>query len=177
MLGVERMNRWQKQRVRAGGTVAEDLGTWPAEQATVLLDVLQKAGLSPQAKRSKGGVTVTVPEDQSDEAHRQLVANMDAIANAARRPKPSPGQRSRRPRPVKGADNAPETDPAQLASERLKRLAVPVAAIVIALLVFGTLGRVQPILAVLVVGAIIYILGRRAQKRGEGDGPDGRGGL
>jgi hypothetical protein len=157
--------------------VSEDLGTWPAEQATVLLDVLQKAGLSPQAKRSKGGVTVTVPDDESDEAHRQLVANMDAIANAARRPKPAAGQRARRPRPVKGADHPAEKDPSQLASERLKKVALPVAVVLVALLVFGTLGRVQPILGIVVVGALIYFLGRRAQQRGDEDGRGGPGRL
>lgn len=157
--------------------MAEDLGTWPAEQATVLLDVLQKAGLTPQAKRTKGGVTVTVPDGESDEAHRQLVANMDAIANAARRSKPAPGQRSRRPRPVKGADNAPEKDPRELASERLKKIALPVALVLVVVLVFGTIGRVQPLLAVIVVGAIIYVIGKRAQQNGDDDGRAGRGRL
>jgi lipase chaperone LimK len=39
--------------------VAEELGTWPAEQATVLLEVLQQAGLNPTATRTREGILVT----------------------------------------------------------------------------------------------------------------------
>lgn len=153
--------------------MAEDLGTWPPEQATVLLEVLQKAGLTPQAKRAKGGITVTVPDDQSDEAHRQLVANMDTIANAARRPRPAQPPRGRRPRPVKGADNTPERNSEQLASQRLRRIALIVAVIVITLIVLRFLAPINPILAVGAVGALIYFLGRRAQRQGGDEGPSG----
>jgi hypothetical protein len=41
--------------------VAADLGTWPAEQATVLLEVLHTAGLHPEARRGRDGVHVTRP--------------------------------------------------------------------------------------------------------------------
>lgn len=157
----------------AGGTVAEELGTWAPEQATVLLDVLQKAGLSAQARRVKGGVVVTVPDSEADEANRQLVANMDTIANAARRQKPSP-PRGRKPRPVKGADNPAPQNAQQLASERLKRIAVPVALILVAVLVLGTVGRFQPLVAVGLVAVAIYVIGRRAQRRGDGDSGPGR---
>jgi hypothetical protein len=64
--------------------VAADLGTWPAEQATVLLEVLHTAGLHPEARRGRDGVHVTVPDDEGDRAHATLVAHMDTIAKAAR---------------------------------------------------------------------------------------------
>ncbi len=158
--------------------MAEELGTWPAEQATVLLEVLQKAGLSPQAKRTRDGVVVTVSDDESDEAHRQLVANMDTIARAARQPKPSgPRTGSRRPRAVKGADNKDSSDrQRELSSERMTKLARPIGIALIALLVLFTFGRGVPIIVpLLAVGALVYFLGKRAQDRGEGGGrPDGR---
>lgn len=155
--------------------MAEELGTWPPEQATVLLEVLQKAGLSPQAKRTRDGVLVTVADDESDEAHRQLVANMDAIARAARQPK-SGGARSpgRRPRDVKGADNLDSSEQHRaLTSERMARLARPLGIALIALLVIGTLGRFQPIVAIFAVGALVYFVGKRAQARGEDGRPPG----
>jgi len=153
--------------------VAEELGTWPPEQATVLLEVLQKAGLSPQAKRTRDGVVVTVSGDESDEAHRQLVANMDAIARAARQPRPSgPRAGSRRPRPVKGADNPDSGDRQRaLASERMSKLARPLGLVLIVLLVLFTIGSRSPWFAILAVGAIVYIVGKRAQDGGEGHGP------
>lgn len=158
--------------------MAEELGIWPPEQATVLLEVLQKAGLSPQAKRTRDGVVVTVSEDESDEAHRQLVANMDAIARAARQQRPSgPRTGSRRPRPVKGADNKDSSDrQRELASERMTKLARPIGIALIALLVLFTFGRGVPVIVpLLAVGALVYFLGKRAQDRGEGGGrPDGR---
>ena len=156
--------------------MAEELGTWPAEQATVLLEVLQKAGLSPDAKRTRDGVLVTVPEDESDEAHRQLVANMDAIARAARQPKAG-GQRpaSRRPRPVKGADNGEDRSQQQLGSERMMRAAKPLGLILLAVLVLGTVGRFMgPVVGILLVGALVYLIGKRAQQQGGDDGSDGR---
>jgi Flp pilus assembly protein TadB len=157
--------------------VAEELGTWPPEQATVLLEVLQKAGLSPQAKRTRDGVVVTVSEDESDEAHRQLVANMDTIARAARQQRPSgPRTGSRRPRAVKGADNQDSSDRQRaLASERMNKLARPIGIALVALLVLLVVGRFNAILAIMAVGALVYVIGKRAQERGDGDSPnDGR---
>lgn len=72
--------------------MAADLGTWPAEQATVLLEVLQAGGLHPDARRSRGEVHVTVPDDEGDKAHATLVANMDRIAQAARPTRSSGGR-------------------------------------------------------------------------------------
>ncbi len=63
--------------------MAKDLGTWPPEQATVLVQVLQGAGLAPDAKRKRAGIVVTVPDEQADVAVRTLAANMDAIAASA----------------------------------------------------------------------------------------------
>ena len=156
--------------------MAEDMGTWPPEQATVLLEVLSEAGLKPEAKRTREGVLVTVPDEQSDEAHRQLVANMDRIASAARQPK-GQGNRSRRPREVKGADNPQPKDPQQMASERLQRIARPLGLILIALLLFATVGRVNPVIAFVVLGVLIYIIGKRAQQQGGGSGGSGSGPL
>ena len=155
--------------------MAEELGTWPPEQATVLLEVLQKAGLSPQAKRTRDGVLVTVSAEESDEAHRQLVANMDTIARAARQQRPAgPRSGSRRPRAVKGADNQDAGDRQRaLASERMNRLARPIGIALIALLLLVTVGARSPFIAILVLAAVIYFIGRRAQQRGDGDGPSG----
>jgi len=149
--------------------VAEDMGTWPPEQATVLLEALSEAGLTPEAKRTREGVLVTVPDDQSDAAHRQLVANMDRIASAARQPK-GQGGRGRRPRPVKGADHSQPKDPQQLASERLQKIARPVGLVLIVLLVLVTLGPRSPVVAFLVLGVVIYLIGKRAQQQGGGGG-------
>lgn len=150
--------------------MAEDLGTWPSEQAMVLLEVLQSAGLSPDAKRTREGILVTVPDEQSDEAHRQLVANMDTIARAAKQPRPAPGPR-RRPRPVKGADHPEQKDPRQLASERMLRLAKPLGVLLIALILISVL-RGSPIVIAAIVGVLIYLIGRRAQRQGGSHDPD-----
>jgi hypothetical protein len=75
--------------------VAADLGSWPAEQATVLLEVLHTAGLHPEARRTRDGVHVTVPDDEGDRAHATLVAQMDTIAKAARPTQPGKGRRLR----------------------------------------------------------------------------------
>lgn len=152
--------------------MAEDMGTWPPEQATVLLEALSEAGLTPEAKRTREGVSVTVPDDQSDEAHRQLVANMDRIASAARQPK-GQGGRGRQPRPVKGADHSQPKDPQQLASERLQRIARPVGLLLIALLVLVTVGPRSPVVAFLILGVVIYLIGKRAQQQGGGSGGSG----
>ncbi len=155
--------------------MAEDMGTWPPEQATVLLEVLTEAGLQPEAKRTREGVLVTVPDEQSDDAHRQLVANMDRIASAARQPK-GQGNRARKPRPVKGADNPQPKDQQQMASERLQRIARPLGLLLIGLLLFATVGRINPVIAFAVLGVLIYIIGKRAQQQGGGQGGSGGAG-
>jgi hypothetical protein len=146
--------------------VAEDLGTWPPEQATVLLEVLQQAGLSPEARRTRDGVVVTVPEAESDEAHRQLVSNMDAIARAAKRP-PATGSR-RKPRAVLGADSSRDRDQ-RLGSERMLRLARPLGLLLIGLLLATVIRGplTLPIIVFSVAGAI-YLIGKQTQ---DGDGP------
>lgn len=144
--------------------VAEELGTWSAEQALVLVDVLQRAGLHPVAKRARDGVQVSVPDSEADEANRQLLTNMDAIARAAAKPVGQSGQK-RRVRPVKGADN-PSTDPRVLASERMARIARPIGLLLIALLLFGMIRN--PIVVLVVMGGLIYVIGKRAQRNGGG---------
>jgi len=156
--------------------VAEDMGTWPPEQATVLLEVLSEAGLTPEAKRTRDGVLVTVPDEQSDEAHRQLVANMDRIASAARQAK-GPQRGGRKIREVKGADNAEPKDQQQLASERMQRIARPLGLVLVALLLFATVGRFSLLLAVALLAVLIYVIGKRIQQQGGGPGgPGGSGG-
>ena len=153
--------------------MADDMGTCPPEQATVLLEVLSEAGLTPEAKRTREGVLVTVPDDQSDEAHRQLVANMDRIASAARQAK-GPQRGGRKAREVKGADNAEPKDQQQLASERMQRIARPLGLVLVALLLFATVGRFNLLLAVAVLAVLIYVIGKRIQQ--QGGGPGGSGG-
>ena len=150
--------------------VAKDLGTWPPEQATVLVQVLQRANLTPDAKRTREGILVTVPDDQADVAVRALADNMDAIADAAR----SRAEARRRRAREAGARTARESgrsgDP-QLTTERLRGAARPIAILLVGLLVLSTVARVSPLLALIGVGVGIYLLGRRAQ-----DGQDGMGG-
>jgi len=156
------------RRVRV--SVAEELGTWSAEQARVLVDVLQRAGLHPAAKRVRDGVIVTVPDDEADEANRQLLNNMDAIARAATTPLGRSGQK-RRVRPVKGADN-PNTDPRALASERMAKIARPLGLILVATLLLSVLRN--PLLVLVAMGGLIYVIGKRAQRNGGGGFDDPR---
>lgn len=150
--------------------MAEDLGTWPAEQATVLLEVLGEAGLTPDAKRTREGILVTVPDDQSDEAHRQLVSNMDRIARAARQPRgqaPRPG--ARRPRPVKGADPTP-TPGAPGAGGQVERAMRPLGVVLLGLLLLLIVGRASPVAAFVGLGILVYLIGKRIQQQGGGTG-------
>jgi hypothetical protein len=151
-------------------SVAEELGTWSAEQALVLVDVLQRAGLHPQAKRVRDGVVVTVPDDEADEANRQLLNNMDAIARAASKPVGRGGPK-RRVRPVKGADN-PNTDPRALASERMAKIARPIGLLLIAMLLLSVLRN--PLVVLVVMGGLIYLIGKKAQRDGGGGFNDPR---
>ncbi|MFA9445704.1 hypothetical protein [Egicoccus sp. AB-alg6-2] len=148
--------------------MASDLGAWPAEQASVLLEVLQRDGLTPEAKRTREGIHVLVPDGQSDQAHQVLAANMDVIARAARPGGGTArGRRGRRktdptPRPAsRGGSRRHEEASPRLASERLMRAGPAIALFLVALLVAGFLpGLAFPIL---VIGAFvgIWLLGKR----------------
>ena len=146
--------------------MAKDLGTWPPEQATVLVQVLQRASLSPEAKRTRDGIVVTVPDDQADVAVRALADNMDAIADAARSRSEA---RRRRARESRGdsAGRRSGSVASPLPTERLRGIARPVAILLVGLLVLSTVARVSPVLALVGVGVGIYLLGRRSQ---DGDG-------
>lgn len=143
--------------------MAEDLGPWPPAQATVLLEVLKKAGLDPDAKRTREGIQVTVPDEQADDAHRILVANMDEIAQAARTP-----SKGRTARQSDGRSRAQRTTSASsessLPTERLTRLARPLGLLIILLLVVGLAGPLRLPLLVVGVGALIYLIGKQAQR-------------
>lgn len=153
--------------------MAKDLGTWPPEQATVLVQVLQRANLTPDARRTREGIVVTVPDEQADVAVRALADNMDAIADAARSRAEA---RRRRARESRGAQQGRSSGPASgpLPTERLRGIARPIALLLVGLLVLSTVARVSPVLALVGVGIGIYLLGRRTQE-GE-DGPGGFGG-
>ncbi|MFP4148854.1 MAG: hypothetical protein ACLFS9_04440 [Nitriliruptoraceae bacterium] len=148
--------------------MAEDLGTWPPEQATVLLEVLGEAGLTPDAKRTRDGILVTVPDDQSDQAHRQLVANMDRIARAARQPRGQAPRGARRPRPVKGAD--PTSTRGGSASSSGDKGVRPIGLILLGLLLLLIVGRASPIAAFVGLGVLVYLIGKRVQQQGGGSG-------
>jgi hypothetical protein len=141
--------------------LAGDLGPWPPEQATVLLDVLQRAGLTPDAKRTREGVQVTVPDDQADQAHQILVANMDVIAQAARA---TPDRtRSRRPKQRPQRD-----DPGpQLASERLLKLGRPLGLLVVGLMLAMIIRPLMLPLLIATVAGVIYLLGKQTQRDGD----------
>jgi hypothetical protein len=139
--------------------VAVDLGTWQSAQATVLVQVLRRAQLNPDAKRTRAGIVVTVPDEEADRAHRAIAANMDAIADAARST-----PTVRRPSRPAGSGHPSERP---LATERILGAARPIALVLVAVLVLGVIGRVSPLLAIAGVGVGVYLLGRRAQSRGE----------
>jgi hypothetical protein len=155
--------------------VAEDLGTWPPEQATVLLEVLGEAGLTPDAKRTREGILVTVPDDQSDEAHRQLVSHMDRIARAARQPRgQGPRGGARRPRPVKGADPTPSSGPSGPGNPA-DRAMRPLGLVLLGLVLLLTVGRIYPVAAFIGLGVLVYLIGKRIQQQGGGSGGGGSG--
>ena len=144
--------------------MAKDLGTWAPEQATVLVQVLQGAGLTPDAKRTRAGIVVTVPDDQADVAVRTLAANMDAIAEAARSRAEA---RRRRSRESRATDRGRREGPGTLPTERLLGAARPIVVLLVGLLVLSAVARISPALALVGVAVGVYLLGRRQ----DGDGP------
>lgn len=149
--------------------MAKDLGTWPPEQATVLVQVLQRANLTPDARRTRQGIVVTVPDEQSDVAVRALAENMDAIADAARSRAEMRQRRSREGRSREGHPGRSGSGD-RLVTERLLGAARPIVVLLVALLVLSAVARVSAPLALLGVGVGIYLLGRRTQ---DGEGPGG----
>lgn len=151
--------------------MASDLGAWPAEQASVLLEVLQREGLTPEAKRTRDGIHVVVPDAQSDQAHQVLAGNMDAIASAARLGGPAGGRGrpARRNAPAKAAKSPrrrkDEPGSPRLTSERLLR-AGPAVVVFLSVLLVANLLPPAVTLPVLVVGVFagIWLLGRQAQR-------------
>jgi len=134
--------------------VAEDLGTWPPEQATVLVQALAQAGLSPQARRTRKGVIVTVPDEQAAKAHQTLVANMDAIARAARRQATSTARRQ--PTPTgKTSQQRP------MASERMNSLARPLGLLLVGLLLAAMIRPLSIPIMVFTIAGIVYLLGKQ----------------
>lgn len=145
--------------------MAKDLGTWAPEQATVLVQVLQGAGLTPEARRTRDGIVVTVPDDQADVAVRTLAANMDAIAEAARSRAEARRRRSREAR----ADGRQRREgPGTLPTERLLGAARPIVLLLVGLLVLSAVARISPVLALAGVAVGVYLLGRRQDGAGPG---------
>ena len=153
-----------------GDVVAKDLGTWPPEQATILVQVLQRAKVHPETKRTREGIVVTVPDEQADIAVRALTDNMDAIADAARSRAEARRRREREQRGRSGRETGRSGEP-QLTSERMRGAARPLVILLVGLLVLSSVARVSPLLALVGVGVGVYLLGRRVQ-----DGQGGMGG-
>jgi hypothetical protein len=150
--------------------VAKDLGTWPPEQATVLVQVLQRARLNPSARRTKEGIVITVPDEEGAVAMREMTDNMEAIADAARsrseaRRRRSRAQRARAVGPSGGADRP------TLTSEKLLGAAKPLVILLVSLLVLSTVARISPVLALVGVGVGVYLLGKRTQDGQGGSNP------
>jgi hypothetical protein len=148
--------------------VAEDLGTWPPEQARVLLDALQQAGLSPKARRTREGISVTVEDAEADEAHRTLVANMDAIAQAARG-----SQQQRRAKTRSSGPQGAPSDKRPLASERFGSLSRPLMILVIGAILALLIAPLRLPIMIFTIAALVYVLGKQVQ---DGDGNDPRRG-
>jgi hypothetical protein len=153
----------------AGGHVAKDLGTWPAEQATVLVQVLQRARLNPSARRTKEGIVITVPDEEGAVAMREMTDNMETIADAARSRSEARRRRSREQRTRTSSATSGAGRPA-LTSERLLGVARPLVILLVSLLVLSTVARISPVLALIGVGVGVYLLGRRTQD-GQGGNP------
>lgn len=143
--------------------MAEDLGTWAPEQATVLLEALQQAGLDPEAKRTREGILVTVPDDQADEAHHTLVANMDAIARAARAPVGVP-KRRQRTRSTEGRSDGGDRRPP---SARLGGLTLPLVLVLVGALIAGVIPALRLPVLVFTIAGVVYLVGKKAQRDGE----------
>lgn len=144
--------------------MAEDLGTWPPEQARVLLDALQQAGLSPKARRTREGISVTVEDAEADEAHRTLVANMDAIAQAA---KGNQQQRKAKPRATGAQGDGSSKRP--LASERLGSLSRPMMILVIGAVLALLIAPLRLPIMIFTIAALVYVLGKQVQDGGDDD--------
>lgn len=151
--------------------MAEDLGTWPPEQATVLVEVLQQAGITPQAKRTRDGIEVTVEDGDTDQAHATLVANMDAIARAARTSNPEGGRRRARTPTTRHGAGPKNTPERQLTSQRMSRFARPIAILVAALMLAAAPipGPLRLLIVAAAVLGIVWMLGREPD-----EGADGR---
>jgi hypothetical protein len=144
--------------------VAEDLGTWPPEQARVLLDALQQAGLSPKARRTREGISVTVDDAEADEAHRTLVANMDAIARAARGSQQQRKARTRATGPERGG-----SDKRSLTSERFGSLSRPLMILVIGAILALIIAPLRLPIMIFTIAALVYVLGKQVQDGGSED--------
>lgn len=145
--------------------MAADLGSWPAEQATVLLEVLQQSGLHPEAHRKRDGVHVTVPDEEGDKAHTTLVQHMDTIARAAR-PPAGPRRRPREPRRPGPTTRGPATPAGDrpLSSERLRRLGNPLGILLVGLLISLAVPPLRVIGPVITVAVLVYVLGKQSQR-------------
>lgn len=133
--------------------MAEDLGTWPPEQATVLFEALANAGLNPHGRRTRHGVVVTVPDDEADQAHQTLVQNMDAIARAARAAQPAPAKKLTR-----RDDDVPT---GRLTTERLGALARPLGILIVGMMIAAIVPPLRLPVIIFTVAGIIYVIGRQ----------------
>jgi hypothetical protein len=151
--------------------VAKDLGTWPSEQATVLVQVLQRARLNPSARRTKEGIVITVPDEEGATAMREMTDNMEAIADAAR--SRNEARRRTRDERSRASGRVGGSERPALTSERLLGAARPLVVLLVSLLVLSAVARVNAVLALIGVGIGVYLLGKRTQD-GQGGGRHSR---
>ncbi|MEX1164251.1 MAG: hypothetical protein WEB03_11795 [Nitriliruptor sp.] len=156
--------------------MAADLGTWPAEQATVLLEVLHTAGLHPEARRARDGVHVIVPDDEGDQAHATLVAQMDTIAQAARPSSPNKGRRLRAvedPAGTRGPKRAAKAQRSERRPQRAgtaseaRRFGRPAALVIAGFVLAVIIGPpTSTFVLAVTIGAVVWLLGKQAQRGG-----------
>jgi hypothetical protein len=161
--------------------VAADLGTWPAEQATVLLEVLHTAGLHPEARRSREGVHVSVPDDEGDRANATLVAQMDTIAQggsargAAEGPAPARGRgpagddqgplAAGRPGPERAAgDRRPQRRATHGQSRTFGRPAALIGGAFVAAVILGP--PLSFFVLAVTVGVVVWLVGKQIERGG-----------
>lgn len=148
--------------------MAEDLGSWPPAQATTLVKVLRKAGVSPSTARDGATVRVTVPEEHADAANAAIAANMDTIARAAR-------EANDRRREVAARKRTKADRPKPLVMERFARLGPLVGLLLVGVLVIAVVPPgARTIVSVVAVVGVLWVAGSSGEGPPRGGGGRGR---
>lgn len=137
-----------------GVGLPEDLGSWPPAQATTLVKVLRKSGVSPETSQDGATVRVTVPDEQAEAANAAIAANMDTIAKAARQA--NEARQAAAERRKAKADRQPP-----LVMERFARMGPIVGLLLVAFLVVAIVpGPLKTLFGIVAVVGVLWLAGR-----------------